>query len=92
MVKNPPANAEDTGLIPRSGRSPGDGHGNPLQYFRLRNPMDKGAWWATLGTVHTFLEKRKFITPRRPQIAQLIPFALPTCIFISVVNVTCLGE
>ena len=49
MVKNLPANAEDirdTGSIPRSGRSPGGGHGNPLQYFCLENPMDRGAWRA----------------------------------------------
>ena len=46
MVKNPLANAgdiRDKGLIPGSGRSPGDGHGNPLQYFCLENPMDRGA-------------------------------------------------
>ena len=35
----------DTGLIPGSGRSPGGGHGNPLQYSCLENPMDRGAWW-----------------------------------------------
>ena len=49
MVKNPPANAgdiRDVGLIPRSGRFPGGGHGNPLQYPCLKNPMDRGAWWA----------------------------------------------
>ena len=45
MVKNPPANAGDTGSIPGSGRSPGEGNVNPLQYFCLGNPMDKGAWW-----------------------------------------------
>ena len=44
MVKNPPANAEDAGLIPGSGRSPGEGNGNPLQYSCLENPMDRGAW------------------------------------------------
>ena len=43
MVKNPPANAGDTGLIPGSGRSPGEGTGNPLQYSCLGNPMDTGA-------------------------------------------------
>ena len=46
MVKNPPANAGDTrdaGLIPGSGRSPGGGNGNPLQYSCLGNPMDRGA-------------------------------------------------
>ena len=36
----------DTGLIPRSGRSPGGGHGDPLQYSCLESPMDRGAWWA----------------------------------------------
>ena len=38
-------NAEDWGLIPGSGRSPGEGNGNPPQYSRLENPMDRGAWW-----------------------------------------------
>ena len=50
MVKNPPANAGDTGdtgSIPGLGRSPGGGNGNPLQYSCLENPMDRRAWWAT---------------------------------------------
>ena len=38
----------DLGLIPGSGRSPGEGNGNPLQYSYLENPMDRGAWWATV--------------------------------------------
>ena len=49
-VKNPPANAGDIrnlGSIPGSGRPPGGGHGNPLQYPCLENPMDRGAWRAT---------------------------------------------
>ena len=48
MVKNLPANAGDTGdmgSIPASGRSPGEGNGNPLQYSCLENPMDRGTWW-----------------------------------------------
>ena len=48
VVKNPPANAGDTGSIPGSGRSPGEGNGNPLQYSCLGNPMDRGAWQATV--------------------------------------------
>ena len=48
MVKNPPANAGDTGLISGSGISAGEGKGNPLQYSCLGNPMDTGAWWATV--------------------------------------------
>jgi len=38
----------DAGLIPWSGRSPGGGHGNPLQYSCLENPLDRGSWWATV--------------------------------------------
>ena len=48
MVKNLPANAGDAGLIPGLGRSPGEGNGNPLQYSCLGNPMDRGAWQATV--------------------------------------------
>ena len=47
-VKNPPASAGDAGSIPGSGRSPGEGNGNPLQYIYLGNPMDRGAGWATV--------------------------------------------
>ena len=46
MVKNPVANAGDTGLIPGSERSPGEGNGNPLQYSCLKNPMDREVWQA----------------------------------------------
>ena len=51
MVKNPPANpatARDTGSIPGLGKSPGEENGNPLQYSCLGNPMDRGAWRATV--------------------------------------------
>ena len=54
MVKNPPANAgdsRDTGSIPELERSPGGGHDNPLQYYCLENPMDRGAWQATIHRV-----------------------------------------
>ena len=51
MVKNLPANAGDAGSIPGSGRSPGEGDGYPLQYSCLENPMDRGAWWATVHEV-----------------------------------------
>ena len=49
VVNNPTANEgdiRDPGSIPGSGRYPGGGHGNQLQYFCLENPMDRGAWWA----------------------------------------------
>ena len=51
VVKNPSDNAgdlRDAGSYPGSGRSPGGGHGNPLQYSCLENPMGRGAWWATI--------------------------------------------
>ena len=51
VVNNPPANAGDAGLIPGLGRSPGEGNGNSLQYSCLENPMDTGAWWATVGGI-----------------------------------------
>ena len=47
-VKASARNAEDLGSIPGSGRSPGEGNGNPLQYSCLENPTDGGAWWATV--------------------------------------------
>ena len=51
MIKNLSANAggaRNEGWIPGLGRSPGIGTGNPLQYSRLENPMDRGVWWATV--------------------------------------------
>ena len=54
LVKNPSANVGDireVGSIPESGRSPGGGHGNPLQYSCLENPMDRGAWQDTVHEV-----------------------------------------
>ena len=54
VIKNPPANAgdaKDKGSIPGSGSSPGGGHGNPLQYSCLENPMDREAWRATVHKV-----------------------------------------
>ena len=59
MVKNSHANTEDirdSDLIPKSGRSPGEGNGNPLQHSCLENPMDGGAWQAT---VHGVAESDK---------------------------------
>ena len=48
VVRNPPANAGDVSLIPRWGKSSGEGDGNPVQYSCLGNPMDRGAWHATV--------------------------------------------
>ena len=54
VVKNPPASAgdrRDVGSIPRWGSSPGGEHGNSIQCSYLENPMDRGAWWATVHRV-----------------------------------------
>ena len=58
VVKNLPANAgdiRDSGSIPGSGRFPGEGHGNPIQYSCLENPMERGAWWVI---VHRVIKSR----------------------------------
>ena len=49
--KKSTCNAEDLGSIPGLGRSPGGGHGNPLQYSCLEHPMDRAAWWAIVHSV-----------------------------------------
>ena len=60
-VKVSAFNAGDLGLIPGLGRSPGEGNGNPLQYSCLENPMDGGAWWATVhGVAKSQTQLRKF--------------------------------
>ena len=54
MVKNSPASAgdvRDASLIPGPGRSPGEGNGNPLQYYCLENPIDRRTWWATVHSI-----------------------------------------
>ena len=56
--KESACNAGDPCSIPESGRFPGEGNGNPLQYSRLENPTDRGAWWATVHGV----EKTRFAT------------------------------
>ena len=56
MVENPPANVGDVGSVPGSGRSPGEGNGNPLQYSCLGNPMDRGAWWTTVHEISKELD------------------------------------
>ena len=65
MVNNPPANAEDirhVGSIPVSGGSSGEGNGNPLQYSCLKNPVDRGAWWATVHRVAKNLPQLKSVS------------------------------
>ena len=74
MVENPPAktgNIRDSGSIPGSGRSPGERHGNPLQYSCLENRMDRGAWQAT---VHVNYIKVKILILRWKMIIMHVAF------------------
>ena len=69
MVKNLPANAgdiRDAGLIPGLGRYPGEGDGNPFQYSCLENPIDRGAWRATLHRVSKNWTQVKCLSPQEP--------------------------
>ena len=58
MVKNMPASVGDMHLIPGSGRSPGEGIGTPLQYSCLENPMDRGAWLQSMGSLESDTTER----------------------------------
>ena len=93
MLKNAPANAgdrRDVGSIPGMGRSPGGGHGSPLQYLCLENPMDRGAWRATVHgaaksrsqlstSTHTFEERERTTSAGEPGTSPSSPGAGPWC-------------
>ena len=85
MVKRPPASAgdiRDVVSIPGSGRSPGRGHGNPLQYSCLENPMDRGAWRAAvhgLAKSQTRLKQLSMHTRMTDQTFLAGPTGLPPC-------------
>ena len=76
QVKVSACNAGDLGLIPGSGRSPGEGNGTPLQYSCLENPMDRGAWWATVHGVaksQTRLRDLTFISLSNSMKSHILP-------------------
>ena len=66
VVKNPPASAGDTDLIPGSGRSPGEGNDNPLQYSCLENSTDRGDWWATVRGVARESDRTERLKQQQP--------------------------
>ena len=70
VVKNPPPNAGDPHLVSGLGKSPGGGHGNPLQYSCLENPMDRGAWWATAHGVTQSWKRLKQLSMCAPRMRQ----------------------
>ena len=69
-VKNPPANSGDVGLIPGSGRCPGEGTGNPLQYSCLGNPMDREAWRATVHGITKELDTTEWLNSNNGDLDQ----------------------
>ena len=87
MVKNLPADAGDVRLIPGSGRSPGEGNGNPLQCACLGNPRDRGAWRATVRGVAKESDMTKYLLNTLPALGLLgegytfaILLILPSCL------------
>ena len=80
VVERPPASAgdvRDVGLIPGLGRSPGGGHGSPLQSSCLENPMDRGAWWATVRGVSQSQTGLKRLTTYAPRSECPLPVDVP---------------
>ena len=85
VVKNQSANAggaRDVGLMPGSGRSPGEGNGNPLQYSCLENSMDRGAWWVTVHGVAKSNTSLKSLSTMHTQIYVYTFMHTHTCIFM----------
>ena len=83
VVKNPPPNAGDMGSILRSGRSPGGGNGNPLRYFCLQNPTDRGAWRAT---VHRFAKSQTQLIIAQHSILHMIEIIYRKTTFHNISN------
>ena len=73
MVKHLAYNAGDLGSIPGSGRSSGEGNGNPLQYSCLENPMDRGAWWAI---VHRVAKSQTLLSDFTSKSLQMVTAAM----------------
>ena len=79
VVKNPPAKAGDASLIPESGRSPGEGNGNPVWYSCLENSMDRGAWRAT---VHGVTRVKHNLATEEMNDERIYIFIYPKCLSI----------
>ena len=89
-VKASACNVGDLGLIPGSGRSPGEGNGNPFQYSCLENPMDGGAWWATVhGVTKSRTQLRDFTSSlqRTKRRASLVIQWLRICLAIEGIQI-----
>ena len=78
VVKNPLASTGDLNSIPRLGRAPGEGNGNPLQYSCLENPMNRGVWWATVHGVTKKGDTTEQLSPRAQTWIQIPTLPLPS--------------
>ena len=89
--KNPPANAGSVGSIPGWRRSPGEGNGNPLHFACLGNPIDRGAWWATVLEVtrvgYSLVTKQQL----SPSLYPLLGFIFHPCVCV-LPNTSCLSQ
>ena len=83
-MNNLPANGGDAGLVSELGRSPGAGNGNPFQYSCLGNPMDIGAWWATVHGVAKSQTQLSTVQTLSPVQRFLIPWTAAHLVFLSV--------
>ena len=93
-VKNLPADAgdiRDTGSVPGLGRSPGGGHNNPLQYYFLENPIDSGAWWATVHRVSKSLTQLSIFWRDLACTRKLLPPWLIKAIFFPQLSISMTG-
>ena len=79
-VKASAYDARDLGSIPGSGRSPGEGNGNPLQYSCLKNPMDRGAWWTT---VHGVAESQTRLSDFTSSVTLN---SFPICVIMTIIS------
>ena len=90
-VAAPASNAGDLGSIPGSGRSPGEGNGNPLQYSCLENPMGGGAWWTT---VHGVAKRRTRLSDFSHSLSEFFSYCIPQiqnfCLVLFIVSVSLL--
>ena len=88
MVKNPPANAGDTGSVTGSERSPGRGNDNPLQYYCLEHLMVRGAWWATVHGVTKIWTRLTSQAQHNEHMLPMVCFVPVTHYFVTVSSVS----
>ena len=94
VVKNLPGNAGDSGSIPGSGRFPGEGNGNPLQYSCLGNPMDRGAWQAMVHgvTKESDTAEHKHVVPAEVTLIKVVGIGSRVCVILAMETYSTLNK